>query len=272
VVRCSPAAWQATGTAIKDDGLGFLPVADTGWDARPRHGDNTFVIHNRTPKLFEQTLRDAKQWLDQNNQRLLILGPWNEWTEGSYIEPCAEWDFQMPEAIHRVFASGPLPQSITPRDVGLGPYDFDLSQPGSKQTDWTFDSTDALNWRPFMGLTDWKPTEEGLLMKSTTRDPAIYSGWLDRSTDTVKSLEVTLQVSPAPRADSALVVFWETERSSINSYANVGVALQNDTEEHVYRLDLAAHPRWRGHLRRLRIDPCQAPDRTIRIRRIRLLP
>jgi hypothetical protein len=272
VVRCSPPAWEKTGAAIKDAGLTFLPVADTGWDARPRHGDNTFVIYNRTPELFERTLRDAKQWLDRNNQKLLVLGPWNEWTEGSYIEPCAEYDFRMLEAIHRVFCSGPLPQSITPRDVGLGPYDFDLSETGSKQTDWVFNTTDSFGWRAFMGLKDWQTTQSGLLMTSTTRDPAIYSGLLALDPEAFKHIEITLQVSPAPLPKSQLVVFWETERSPINSRAHVDLPLQNDTEEHVYQLDLGTHPRWRGRIRRLRIDPCQAAGRTIRIRRIRLLP
>jgi hypothetical protein len=272
VVSAAPAAWQKTGKSLQSGGLGFLPVADTGWDARPRHGDNTFVIHNRTPELFRQTLADAKQWLDRNDQRLLVLGPWNEWTEGSYIEPCAEWDFRMLEAVRSVFCNGPPPQSVTPRDLGLGPYDFELSEEGSSERDWDFAGGDAHGWRPLMGLQDFAPTPKGLVMTSTTRDPAIYSPWLSHDSESVTEIEIALQVSPAPSTGSKLAVFWETERSPINSRAVVEVPLRNDTDEHVYRVNLAEHPRWRGRLRRLRIDPCQAAGQHVTIRRIRLLP
>ncbi|MBT7300737.1 MAG: hypothetical protein HN849_14555, partial [Victivallales bacterium] len=255
VVREAPPAWEKRGAQVKEAGMGFLPVADTGWDARPRHGDRTFVIHNRTPELFRQHLADAKRWLDKNDQRFLVLAPWNEWTEGSYIEPCAEFDFRMLEAIHSVFAKSPLPRSVTPRDVGLGRYDFDLSQPGSTRSDWTFDTEDALGWRPLMGLKDWAPTTDGLVATSTTHDPALLSEWLDHDAADLRTIEITLSVSPAPAAGKDLVVFWETDRAPVNSRALVGVPLKNDTDEHTYRLDLGAHPRWRGRIRRLRVDP-----------------
>ena len=61
-----------------------------------------------------------------------------------------------------------------------------------------------------------------------------------------------------------LAVFWGTERAPIHSQANVAVRLQPDTGEHVYRLELAKHSRWRGLVRRLRVDPCQAPGHTVR--------
>ncbi|MBT3291859.1 MAG: hypothetical protein HN380_31240, partial [Victivallales bacterium] len=235
-------------------------------------GDRTFVIHNRTPELFRQNLADAKRWLDKNDQRFLILAPWNEWTEGSYVEPCAEFDFRMLEAIHNVFAKSPLPRSVTPRDVGLGPYDFDISQPGSTRADWMFDAEDALGWRLLMGLKDFQPTKDGLTATTTTHDPAILSEWLDHDPTALKTIEITLTVTPAPAPGADLLVFWETERAPINSRAYVQVPLKNDTDEHVYRLDLGAHARWRGRVRRLRIDPCQSAGRTIRIRRMRLLP
>jgi hypothetical protein len=85
------------------------------------------VIQGRTPVLFEGLLRQAKAFCEEHDKPVLILGPLNEWGEGSYIEPCTEFGFEMLEAIRRVFAKGKptsWPVNISPSDVGLGPYDF----------------------------------------------------------------------------------------------------------------------------------------------------
>ena len=60
-------------------------------------------------------LRDARQWMDARDRKMLILGPCNEWTEGSYIEPCAEFGFGMLDAVRRVFCEpGPEPARVVP--------------------------------------------------------------------------------------------------------------------------------------------------------------
>jgi hypothetical protein len=90
------------------------------------------VIEGRTSPLFEALLRDARTFGRTNDKDLLILGPVNEWGEGSYIEPCTEFGFDMLEAIRRTFATEPAgdwPVNISPSDAGLGPYEFDAQQP-----------------------------------------------------------------------------------------------------------------------------------------------
>ncbi len=39
--------------------------------------------------------REAKDFVDARGRRIIALGPCNEWGEGSYIEPCAEYGFEM---------------------------------------------------------------------------------------------------------------------------------------------------------------------------------
>jgi hypothetical protein len=138
VVRNSPTAWREKD---KDAGsLHYYPLVDTGWDSRPWHGDKAMVIQGRTPELFEKLLRQAKSFCEEHNKPILILGPMNEWGEGSYIEPCTEFGFGMLEAIRRVFAKGDLttwPVNISPSDVGLGPYVF---PEGPTTTDRTLDN------------------------------------------------------------------------------------------------------------------------------------
>jgi hypothetical protein len=125
VLRDSPTAWAKKEKA--SGALKYYPLIDTGWDSRPWHGDKAMVIQGRTPVLFGSLLQRAKAFCEEHNKPVLILGPLNEWGEGSYIEPCTEFGFEMLEAIRRVFAKGKptsWPVNISPSDVGLGPYDF----------------------------------------------------------------------------------------------------------------------------------------------------
>ncbi len=125
VVATAPGQWsrwlQAAGS------LQFYPTVDTGWDARPWHGAKARVIGGRTPARFERLLREAKAFAEKQKIPRVILGPLNEWGEGSYIEPCAEYGFEMIEQIRNVFATRnpkSWPVNIGPADVGLGPYEY----------------------------------------------------------------------------------------------------------------------------------------------------
>jgi hypothetical protein len=125
VVRTVGTSWQQKQT---DAGaLTYYPVVDTGWDSRPWHGDKAFVIDGRTPEHFRQLLEQAKTFCAETNKPLVILGPVNEWGEGSYIEPCTEFGFAMLEQLRDVFGIKPAngwPENMGPADVGRGPYDF----------------------------------------------------------------------------------------------------------------------------------------------------
>ena len=130
VVRRSPEAWKSKNEAA--DGLVYYPLVDTGWDSRPWHGYKAMVIQGRTSRLFEDLLRQARTFCKENQKGMLILGPVNEWGEGSYIEPCTEFGFEMLEAVRSTFAAGPSsrwPVNISPPDVGLDPHEFSFQQP-----------------------------------------------------------------------------------------------------------------------------------------------
>jgi hypothetical protein len=86
----------------------FVPMT-AGWSRKPwggsgdpRHDDSI-----SSPEKFEQHLRAAKQIMEANPEKTLRLGViccWNEFGEGSYIEPTKSWSFSYLEAVKRVFS------------------------------------------------------------------------------------------------------------------------------------------------------------------------
>jgi hypothetical protein len=107
--------------------LPFLPNLSTGWDSRPWHGDKNVIIENRTVAQFQRICEDFKKFSAKTGIKSVVLAPTNEWGEGSYIEPNAEYGFGMFETIRKVFCKEPaggFPLNYGPEDVGLGPYDY----------------------------------------------------------------------------------------------------------------------------------------------------
>jgi hypothetical protein len=89
-----------------------------GWDASPRCSqDIAFknmgypcmaMMNNNTPGAFRNALQTAKGWTDKRykTNRVITVNSWNEWTEGSFLEPEREYGYQYLEAIKSVFKQG----------------------------------------------------------------------------------------------------------------------------------------------------------------------
>lgn len=83
----------------------FVP-ASPGYDERPWHGSRAAVRTGSTPLLFERMLRGAKRLIDDpgTHPKILMIEAWNEFGEGSYIEPTKKWGFQFLEKIDALFS------------------------------------------------------------------------------------------------------------------------------------------------------------------------
>ena len=92
----------------------FNPVVSTGWDVSPRSVQSDMydnigypfgtVIVNNTPELFEKAFRHYLQLASsqESTARMIHIACWNEWTEGSYLEPCQEYGYARLEAVKKV--------------------------------------------------------------------------------------------------------------------------------------------------------------------------
>ena len=74
-----------------------------------RKGGGPFgaVIVDNTPYLFKKYLAEAKAWTlaKPESERIIVINSWNEWGEGSYLEPDTENGMGYLEAVRDVFGS-----------------------------------------------------------------------------------------------------------------------------------------------------------------------
>ena len=96
--------------------LPYIPNVTMGWDPSPRtiqtdRYDNlgypfTPTLENNTPDEFAQALAACKQFIDaQERHKMITINAWNEWTEGSYLEPDTVNGYGYLEAIQKVFSA-----------------------------------------------------------------------------------------------------------------------------------------------------------------------
>ena len=93
----------------------YYPNVSMGWDPSPRcdlksEWGNfgypfTNTISNNTPENFKTALQMTKDKLlsDPQGSRIININCWNEWTEGSYLEPDTKNKLKYLEAVKSVF-------------------------------------------------------------------------------------------------------------------------------------------------------------------------
>jgi hypothetical protein len=101
--------------AVKMFGVPYFPNVSMGWDPSPRAAQEdafgdfgypfTNTIGNNTPENFRTALEKTKERLlaQPGGPRILNLNCWNEWTEGSYLEPDTVHGSKYLEAVRSVF-------------------------------------------------------------------------------------------------------------------------------------------------------------------------
>ncbi len=96
-------------------GVPYYPNASMGWDPSPRTNQATQfgnfgypymnTIGNNTPENFKAALQMIRDEMlaDPNGPRIMNINCWNEWTEGSYLEPDTVHGTKYLEAVRDVF-------------------------------------------------------------------------------------------------------------------------------------------------------------------------
>ena len=105
-------AWGETAIASWDKwarefSVPFYPHVSIGWDTNPRFKERKHdLVTGGTPELFGDFLRRAKQFVDAGrlSPRLITVNSWNEWSEGSYLEPDTVYGMRYLEAVSDAIA------------------------------------------------------------------------------------------------------------------------------------------------------------------------
>ena len=74
----------------KEDKLNYVfPTLMPRRDRTPRSGKNSLVYKNSTPKAFQSVIKRVLDIISNkpNEYKIIFLDSWNEWGEGSYMEP-----------------------------------------------------------------------------------------------------------------------------------------------------------------------------------------
>jgi hypothetical protein len=267
VAASAPEAWR---TKARDaEPLVYYPLVDTGWDDRPWHGQRGQVIAGRTVSLFRDLLESASAFCRQEGLPRVVLGPMNEWGEGSYIEPCTEFGFGMLEQVRAVFAKGEpnaWPLNIAPSDVGLGGYDLPSVE---VEPIWTFEHSPG-GWAPMMNLGELTCSNSLLTMRTLSDDAALVveTGHLDARK--AAHLQIKMRLTASEPLESAAQMFWSFDGQAMTEATSVKFPVRTDGVMRTHEVDLSQHPRWRGVITRLRFDPCSVADAQVEIDEIRL--
>ncbi|WML24559.1 glycoside hydrolase family 99-like domain-containing protein [Neobacillus sp. OS1-33] len=79
------------------------PGAFVGWDNSPRRGQNGLMVKGSTPEKFGYYLEEQiKRSISSNNQEFLFINAWNEWAEGTYLEPDTKFGYRYLEEVKRI--------------------------------------------------------------------------------------------------------------------------------------------------------------------------
>jgi lipopolysaccharide biosynthesis protein/GT2 family glycosyltransferase len=71
-----------------------------GWDNTPRMGERANIFHGATPANFRRWLRGTiAHEQRQGGERFVLINAWNEWAEGTYLEPDREFGRGWLEAV-----------------------------------------------------------------------------------------------------------------------------------------------------------------------------
>ena len=99
--------------------LDDMPTMTVGYDRKAWKGPLGLERFERKSTYFAEALVELKTHLDTYGKTFCILGDWNEYGEGCFLEPTNIFGFSDLEAVRQTFANpGNWPVNIGPSDVG----------------------------------------------------------------------------------------------------------------------------------------------------------
>lgn len=256
----------------------YWPAVMPGWDRRPWCKDEDVIITGSTPELFRESLAKAREYVSKD--KVVMIEAWNEWGEGSILEPSVEHGFGYLDAVRKVFCpkAGPH-KDVDPKSLGLPQPVFDLKLPAIDT--WRFDS-DTDGWTGGV-ISDLHNDWGALVGTSTTSDPSLTSPVTYLDCKRYSKARIRMQASvyaekippggpdSKPPTQATGQLFWSTTEHGMGEAQTVTFKVQLDSKWHEYELDLKSNPNWKGMTDRLRFDPADVAGVRFEVDEIRVV-
>ncbi len=286
------------GAATRKSQLPYIVPVGSNWDDRPRARESASVITGKTPALFERLCRASLTHIDKSNN-LAIIEAWNEWGEGSFIEPDREFGFAFLDRVRKVYTDAPeahtdlVPaaakvagfsvlsaeeraqaqalesQPYPPPPLAARTTRITVDAPlpaGAPLKAWEFDAGTAEGWIPYQ-VEPLKVAEGILRTRATGDDPQLTVQRVGIDVQALGGIALRLKASPDA---SGCEVYWSTARDpGLSADKSFSFGLQADGAWHTYLISRKPEGKWSGTLDKLRFDIGTAGD-TVAIDWIRM--
>ncbi|ATX81422.1 hypothetical protein Ga0123462_0551 [Mariprofundus ferrinatatus] len=100
--------WSAITEIRNDPTLATYPGVFVDWDNTARYKNRATIFTGASPERFEHWLGRMVETMDQRDlpEPFIFLNAWNEWAEGTYLEPDEKNGFGYLDAVKRVLVNG----------------------------------------------------------------------------------------------------------------------------------------------------------------------
>ena len=278
--------WQ---TYSKKTDLHYIVPVGSNWDDRPRARKNALVITGKTPDLFEKMCHNSLTFIDKRNN-LAIIEAWNEWGEGSFIEPDQAFGFAFLDRVRKVYTDAPeahtdlvpnadkvtgfsvlnaeertqakalesQPYPPPPLAVRTTQVLMDSPLPADDiLKKWEFDTGTAEGWRPYQ-IAPLKVEKGTLVACANGDDPQLITQQVGGEIESIGSIALRLKTPKGLRTGE---VFWSTQKEpNLSGDKAFQIGLKDDGEWHTYLITKKVEGKWSGTLDALRFDIGTAGD------------
>lgn len=246
----------------------FWPTVMAGWDRRPWTKQSDLIRTGTTPELFAKSLKSVRGLV--NDQRILMIEAWNEWGEGSTIEPSMENGCVYLDKVRELFCptAGAHPKSDVKLMQTTAPL-FKFSLPAD--TTWRFN--DNLLGCTTSGMSNVKVKGGMVSGTASGDDPQLLSPpcYLECSKNPQVRIRMRATGTSPEAATSDAEFFWSTVDLAMTGDTRIPFTVQLDGKWHEYELQLGKNPFWKGRTDRFRLDPGNTPGMRIDIDVIRFI-
>ena len=280
----------------------YIVSTQAGWDDTPRTrgqgSDSSWIRTDNNVILFEQTLRDGRNAV-KTDLPFFIIEAWNEWGEGSFIEPSHEFGFTQLDAVRHVFApdapkniwSMPTKKQVLKYSVFQGKElaaarakENETSPAIPPQHSWStvfkinpkkisgdlidfivFDKTNAVAACNDVSI---KMVDKKMVCEVTGRDPVLYINGDWGKFSNVKSVALKLKYHGSSYNIAEL--FWQTTSMKMCQDTSRRYPWLNDGKYHTYLIQFKNDYRRNGELNTIRIDLPDSPGAIAEIESLKI--